>query len=93
MKPQIVTSKFLRSQIVILEEGDRRGLHVKFLPYVFTEQGVAMLSSVLKSEKAIKEIKKVEVRSLKILKNLYLWIKEGGVIKTLKKELLIFQLE
>lgn len=29
------------------------GKHKKYLPYVFTEQGVAMLSSVLKSERAI----------------------------------------
>lgn len=38
---------FLRSQIVTLEDG--RGRHRKYLPYVFTEQGVAMLSSVLNS--------------------------------------------
>jgi hypothetical protein len=30
-----------------------RGKHVKYRPYAFTEQGVAMLSSVLKSERAI----------------------------------------
>jgi hypothetical protein len=41
----------LRSQIATLEKG--RGKHRKYLPYVFTEQGVAMLSSVLKSKKAI----------------------------------------
>ncbi|HJY21908.1 MAG TPA: ORF6N domain-containing protein, partial [Hanamia sp.] len=40
---------FLRSQIVILEKGK----HTKYLPYAFTEQGVAMLSSVLNSETAI----------------------------------------
>lgn len=40
----------LRSQIVILK---RRGRHPKYLPLVFTEQGVAMLSSVLNSERAI----------------------------------------
>jgi len=39
----------LRSQIVTSSWGGRR-----YLPYVFTEQGVAMLSSVLKSEKAIR---------------------------------------
>jgi len=38
-----------RSQIVIL----KRGQNVKYLPYAFTEQGVAMLSSVLRSERAI----------------------------------------
>jgi len=43
--------KSLRSQFVILKTG--RGKHRKYLPYVFTEQGVAMLSSVLNSERAI----------------------------------------
>jgi len=39
----------LRSQIASL----KRGQHSKFLPFAFTEQGVAMLSSVLNSETAI----------------------------------------
>jgi hypothetical protein len=30
-----------------------RGQHRKYLPYVFTEQGVAMLSSVLRSRRAV----------------------------------------
>jgi hypothetical protein len=38
----------LISQIVIPNRGGNR-----FLPYAFTEQGVAMLSSVLRSDKAI----------------------------------------
>jgi len=42
----------LRSQIVTLKTTGR-GRHRKYLPYVFTEQGVAMLSSVLNSEGAI----------------------------------------
>lgn len=37
----------LRSQFVILKNG--RGRHRKYLPKAFTEQGVAMLSSVLRS--------------------------------------------
>ncbi len=41
----------LRSQIVILKSG--RGRHRKYLPNVFTEQGVAMLSSVLRSRRAV----------------------------------------
>ena len=32
----------------------KRGQHSKYLPYAFTENGVAMLSSVLNSEQAIK---------------------------------------
>jgi phage regulator Rha-like protein len=31
----------------------KRGEHSKYLPYVFTEQGVAMLSSVLTSKRAV----------------------------------------
>ena len=41
----------LRSQLVTSKPG--RGGR-RYLPYVFTEQGVAMLSSVLKSDRAIK---------------------------------------
>ncbi|MBI5665972.1 MAG: ORF6N domain-containing protein [Nitrospirae bacterium] len=40
-----------RSQSVEFKPG--RGQHRKYLPYVFTEQGVAMLSSVLHSKQAI----------------------------------------
>jgi len=31
----------------------KRGEHTKYLPYVFTEQGIAMLSSILNSRRAI----------------------------------------
>jgi hypothetical protein len=41
----------LRSQTVILNAG--RGRHRKYQPFVFTEQGVAMLSSVLRSGRAV----------------------------------------
>lgn len=40
----------LKAQIVVLS----RGQHSKYLPFVFTEQGVSMLSSVLNSENAIR---------------------------------------
>lgn len=43
----------LKSQIVTLKMGSKRGRHIKYLPYAFTEQGVAMLSSVLRSRRAI----------------------------------------
>ncbi len=43
--------KTLRSQFVTLETG--RGKYTKYLPYAFTEQGVAMLSSVLRSKRAV----------------------------------------
>ncbi|MBI5099796.1 MAG: ORF6N domain-containing protein [Nitrospirae bacterium] len=41
----------LRSQIVTLKLG--RGQHRRYLPFVFTEQGVAMLATVLNSETAL----------------------------------------
>jgi len=41
----------LRSQFATLDKG--RGEHRKYLPYAFTEQGVAMLSSVLNSDRAV----------------------------------------
>lgn len=44
------TTGSLRLQNETLEN---RGRHSKYLPYAFTEQGVAMLSGVLRSEKAI----------------------------------------
>ena len=48
-------AKALRSQTVTLNEnGDKgRGQHRKYAPYVFTEHGIAMLSSVLRSKRAI----------------------------------------
>jgi len=44
-------SASLRSQSGALKTG--RGEHRKYAPYVFTEQGIAMLSSVLTSERAV----------------------------------------
>lgn len=47
--------KVLRSQIVTLDEAPTgRGKYSKYVPYAFTEQGVAMLSSVLKSKQAVR---------------------------------------
>jgi len=42
-------NRVLRSQNVILKPGK----YSKYLPFAFTEQGVAMLSTVLNSERAI----------------------------------------
>jgi len=53
MRSHIVTTsgteKRSRSQSVTL----KRGHNIKYLPYAFTEQGVAMLSSVLRSARAV----------------------------------------
>ncbi|MBI5361187.1 MAG: ORF6N domain-containing protein [Planctomycetes bacterium] len=45
---RLTHEEFLRCQIVTSNRGGRR-----YLPYAFTEQGVAMLSTVLNSERAI----------------------------------------
>ena len=63
----------LRSQIVTLKTG--RGQHSKYLPFAFTEQGVAMLSSVLNNEKAI-EINIAIMRSFVTLRKFALTYEE-----------------
>ncbi|MBP6127810.1 ORF6N domain-containing protein [Flavobacterium sp.] len=60
----------LRSQIVTSSYGGMR-----YLPFAFTEQGVAMLSGVLKSEKAIK-INIAIMRTFVILRNSLLNLEE-----------------
>ncbi len=50
---------YSRSQIMTLNDQIKntklkRGQNIKYLPYAFTEQGVAMLSAVLRSETAVK---------------------------------------
>ena len=54
LKPKIqqYNEDFSRFQIGTLDK-IKRGQNIKYLPYAFTEQGVAMLSSVLRSQKAI----------------------------------------
>lgn len=70
-----------RSQIVTLnQEAKKQGKNIKYLPYVFTEQGVAMLSAVLRSEVAIQvsiqimnafvEMRKVIVAHSNLLKRM-----------------------
>ena len=64
---------FLRSQIAILDKG--RGKHRKYHPFVFTEHGVAMLSSVLNSERAV--LVNIEImRAFVMLRELMLGNKE-----------------
>lgn len=46
----VFEAETMRSQIVTAVAHNR---NLKYLPYAFTEQGVAMLSSVLKSDRAI----------------------------------------
>lgn len=64
---QLSKEECLRSQIVTLNEG--RGQHLKYLPHAFTENGVAMLSSVLRSDTAI-EVNIRIMRAFAMMRNL-----------------------
>ena len=48
---ELTKEEISRSQIVTLNKG--RGSNFKYMPFAFTEQGVSMLSSVLRSDAAI----------------------------------------
>ena len=48
---RLTSEECLRSQIATLNT--KPGQHLKYMPYAFTENGIAMLSSVLRSETAI----------------------------------------
>jgi len=76
----------LRYQTGTLEKGQGRGRYSKYLPYAFTEQGVAMLSSVLNSEKAI-NVNIAIIRTFVLIKQFALNYKElEAKIKNLEKK-------
>lgn len=66
----------LRSQIATLDKS--RGKHNKYLPYVFTEFGISMLSAVLNSKIAIK----ISIQIIKIFVLLRKGISSNLTIKT-----------
>jgi hypothetical protein len=77
LNPQEVMN--LRSQFVISSWGGRRRS-----PYVFTEQGIAMLSSVLRSKRAIRvniEIMRAFVRLRRLLASHEELAKKVGVLE------------
>lgn len=77
LRSQIVTSSeqnSLRSQSVTLKSD--RGKHTKYLPYAFTEQGVSMLSAVLKSDIAID----VSVKIIRSFVNMRKFISNNALI-------------
>ena len=52
--------KFLWSQNVTLNKrGDKTGMHFKYLPYAFTEQGIYMLMTVLRGPLATEQSRKL----------------------------------
>lgn len=63
-------ARLLRSQSVTLKRGP--GQHRKYRPHAFTEQGVAMLSSVLRSPRAVRvnvEVMRAFVRLRRLLES------------------------
>ncbi len=60
-------NKFSRSKILTLNKSNnRRGYNVKYLPYVFTEQGIYMLATILKTKVATEATIKIMDTFVKI---------------------------
>ncbi|MCH5599885.1 ORF6N domain-containing protein [Niabella ginsengisoli] len=71
----------LRTQIATINKSGR-GQHVKYMPFAFTEHGVAMLAAVLKSDKAI-DMNISIVRAFIALKQMV--IDQKGVMQKLEE--------
>ena len=71
---ELTKEELSRSQIVTLNKG--RGENFKYLPFAFTELGVAMLSSVLKSDIAI-EINRGIMRAFVLIRQFPIQSKEN----------------
>jgi len=76
------TEELSRSQFVIL----KRGHNIKYLPSAFTENGVAMLSSILKSDRAIAVNIQIMRTFTKIRKMLASNAQLARKLKTLEKK-------
>ena len=67
--------KSLRLQIATLNKNGR-GQHRKYLPYVFTEQGIAMLSGLLKNDIAVQ----VSINIMNAFVEMRHFLKENGQV-------------
>ena len=81
-----------RSQIVTLKESGR-GLNTKYKPFVFTEQGVAMLSSVLHSETAIQANIRIMRAFVRVRQYLLATSSLSAEVKELKAKVDLLQLQ
>lgn len=62
----------LRCQIGTLNaKGNKTGMHIKYMPYVFTEQGIYMLATILKGDLAVKQSIYI-IRAFKELRHIYM---------------------
>jgi len=95
LRSQIVTleGEILRSQVVTSKQGKGRGKYRKYLPYCFTEQGVAMLSAILKSDTAVK----VSIQIMKAFVAMRKFILSNAQVlprlETLEKRQIQYQIE
>ena len=94
---------FLRSQFATLNKYDNnRGHNVKYMPYVFTEQGVAMLATILKSPIAtqvsirimdafvtMKKYISYNLREQQLINNMV--VEDHEVIKTINEKINLLQ--
>lgn len=82
---KLESNNSLRSHIATLNTG--RGKHTKYLPYVFTEQGVAMLSGVINSDRAI-EMNIAIMRAFVAIKKVLLQQSDTGLqLKEIKERI------
>ena len=49
------TNSLWSKKLTLNKNGNKKGMHIKYLPYAFTEQGIYMLMTVLKGELATKQ--------------------------------------
>ena len=87
LKSQIATSPSSRSQIVTLNT--RRGSNIKYLPFAFTEQGCAMLSSVLRSKTAVQ----VSIQIMKAFVSMRHFVQSNSQIFAELKSIRLHQLD
>lgn len=79
----------LRSQIATFNNKAGR----KYLPYAFTEQGVAMLSAVLKSETAIKISIQIMNAFVQMRKHINAYSQLYEKVRNIEKEQIIFEIK
>ncbi len=73
LKKEEIPDNFLKSQFATLnEKGNKRGEHIKKLPYAFTEQGIYMLATVLRGELAEQQ----SIFIMRVFREMRLYIKQ-----------------
>lgn len=73
--------ELLRSQFVISKQEENKGKYRRYMPYAFTEQGIAMLSAVLRSDVAVQ----VSIKIMQAFVQMrHLLLTNGGIIQRLE---------